>query len=367
MAARLRKEVALLVEPWQEGRKRRLLQILGKRPRAKEEPVDAPPPPPRMVESVDMCPDCDTPLLACRQESDMGCPLCLRSTSVMEMTCQHVAFGEQVHFQISSYQHPGHFKLILRQVQGRGASKLPWRAIAPRVRSFLDACDVRGDLVTNVVIRRALHALHISGEYYATMANIAEVVRGCPVPQLTDEEETKACLVYRRFYSIWEKHRPEGRINFMGYHYTGWQICRILGYTRMKYSFVLPTLNKSRELDRIFRPMCEELGLTFAPAAKLDYGIIKQIDDAACALRTEVAAPPRRRAAKRGVASRPAKRQRSDPTAGAWSSFLAPTEPQTKTTRGRHTACVSSRTRSGRKAGSGAAVAHPTPTGGRNA
>lgn len=100
--------------------------------------------------------------------------------------------------------------------------------------------------------------------YYEHMSYIMSQITGKPAPTLSREMEDQIKIMFKKIQEPFAHHCPPTRTNFLSYSFVLHKIFQLLKLKEFLCYFpLLKSREKLREQDRIWKPICKDVGWTF--------------------------------------------------------------------------------------------------------
>jgi hypothetical protein len=199
------------------------------------------------------------------QLSDMICTECGHSEYVLS---DEIGFKEEQEIDkniVYSYKRENHFNEWISQFQAKESTSVPEEVIG-QLRSEFRKQKIK-DLteITHEKVRGLLKKLD-KNKYYEHAPYIATMLGGITPPTMEQALEDRLRLMFHKIQEPFEKHKPDGRKNFLSYSYVLYKMCELLGED--KYLPCFPLLKSREKLyiqDTIWKAICQELSWEWIP------------------------------------------------------------------------------------------------------
>lgn len=210
------------------------------------------------------CTDCGKVLEKMVDASVMICPSCGTSTRYLPTTREGLAFNEDVEF-VNSYQKKNHLQELLNSVQGRETAPIPKNVIEDIQSELYKQGIVCSKDITRNKLYDVLKKLKMR-RYYKNQTSILTQLTGIKPKRMLSYEEDQINLMFGVLQKVYEKHIPEGRINFLSYPYVLYKLCELLGMCWIKPYFKLLKGNTVlHKQDSVWKKICADIGWVYIP------------------------------------------------------------------------------------------------------
>ena len=160
---------------------------------------------------------------------------------------------------VYSYRRENHFNEWVSQFQAKESTSVPQEIIETLRQEFKKQKIKELSEITHEKVRGLLKKLG-KNKYYEHVPYITTILNGIKPPTMPQALEDKLRLMFFQVQKPFEKHRPEGRKNFLSYSYILYKFCELLGED--EYLPCFPLLKSKEKLynqDRMWKAICEEL------------------------------------------------------------------------------------------------------------
>lgn len=168
----------------------------------------------------------------------------------------------------NTYHRPTHFKDMLSSLQGTFKSNIPADVMKTVTESIVSR-NLHGKKRTFSedieIVRGTLKSLNLS-KYYEKCAQMAYVILGTAVPQLTQPQEQTLIMMFEQLNAVYPKYRPKGRKNMISYKYVMLKLLEIC-----ELNDIIPAIKRIKSNDRlkiheaIWEEVCRDLNWKFYP------------------------------------------------------------------------------------------------------
>lgn len=211
-------------------------------------------------------------------ESQMACPQCGLAVTYLDATSNSMAYGDGVEFTQYHYRRESHFKDNLKALQAKRVIHIPKTTLAVILQELQVMYGVSGPQQIEVhMVRPVLkrleqqeqatkrHGVDFHALYDYSML-IYTLISGKPVPNFTPEQEANIVMLFQAIQPLFDKHRPEGRQNFINYTLCIFKFCQRLGYLdALPFLTLLKCSEKLRMQNEIMKRIFDELGWAWMP------------------------------------------------------------------------------------------------------
>ena len=216
------------------------------------------------------CSNCGHDRVQVDSESLCYCPNCGLEEALLIDTEYQSAMdgaGDSSNF---PYQRKHHFSEILSLLQARESSDIPQEVLDNILLEMKK--EGLNDLtaLTRAKVRKYLEKYSDRGfsKYYEHASLIINRLNGLPPKTMTPEMEASLNYWFNRLQEPYEMHR-QNRRNFPSYKYVLHKLCEFLGYKEFIDEFpLLKSKDKLREIDKIWKKLCDEIGIIYVSSFK---------------------------------------------------------------------------------------------------
>lgn len=213
-----------------------------------------------------ICPCGSTNVLIDEREAILICQTCALCRPYWSCS-GNLSFNEEKHMVPEgnfAYQRINHLKELLAQIQGKQQTEIP-EDILNSVRLELKKQRVTDiEKVTMAKVNKILRSLKLI-KYYEHSNYICYLITGKQPLRMAPALENKLCSMFHEIQGPWEKHKPPERHNFLSYHYTLYQMCRLLNADEFLPCFsILKSSDKLHRTNMQWKKICEELNWEFS-------------------------------------------------------------------------------------------------------
>jgi predicted RNA-binding Zn-ribbon protein involved in translation (DUF1610 family) len=216
---------------------------------------------------VDICVECGGTCVDANDEAAMYCPDCGYTIQYLDSSSNAMAYGDTVEYTAFSYKRINHLNEWLNHFQAKEATPIPDDVLC-LVMTYLKEKRIKKVEFNHV--KKALTAVCPRKYYDQAMQIWCKITNKKPI-RLDPECEEKIKLMFFRIQAPFEKHRPNGRCNFLSYPYVMYKFCQLLHYEHLlPYFSLLKGKRKLHNQEKIFKLICADLGWIFTPIQSHD-------------------------------------------------------------------------------------------------
>jgi len=197
-------------------------------------------------------------------ESNDVCTACGNSEIIL--TSKPISYKEFISYNHTydfSYKRMTHFQEWLNNFQAKENTDIPDEIINNILIQLKQERVSNLSKLTNTDIRRYLKKLKFN-KYYEHSSSILNRVNNIPPLRITDTIEAELKNMFNKIQEPFNKHKPDGRKNFLSYAYVLRKFFELLGYDEFLVYF---PLLKSREKvfthDRVWKLICKDLNWNY--------------------------------------------------------------------------------------------------------
>lgn len=211
---------------------------------------------------------CGEPMRYEKHTSTFVCQSCGMTRYTIEGTAHNLSYNDEVSSSFNTaytYTRINHLCETLNSIQAKENTTIPTEVIDALKRELRKERHIVRKDIQPQKVKTILKKLDLA-RYYEHAPTITCILNGMPPPQFSRELEDKFKSMFIAMQAPFERHRPQGRKNFLNYHYVLIKLCEILGVPQYKKYFKL--LKSPQKLfchDQIWKKMCDELGWAFVP------------------------------------------------------------------------------------------------------
>lgn len=224
---------------------------------------------PVFVPESDLCHYCNTPMTRIVSTAVLGCMTCCRVQPYLEVTPANVPFGEEVEFSNFAYKRKAHLLEWFKYIQAL-EKQVPDDEVVNKVMDYLYYnMNIRNtDNIQPKHVRIALEELEMR-TYYPNKVQIWVRITGKSVPRFSMFQQRQLLSMFDACQAPFEKHKPDGRKNFLSYSYFIYKLCELMGYDEFLPLVDLPKgEDKLRKQDALFKKICGELQWKFIRSSR---------------------------------------------------------------------------------------------------
>lgn len=263
---RLNREIKKIIVPARRTTTTPGEERVVRRPRLtnRSSPVEVEGVVPVFVPESDLCHYCNTPMTRIVSTAVLGCMTCCRVQPYLEVTPANVPFGEEVEFSNFAYKRKAHLLEWFKYIQAL-EKQVPDDEVVNRVMDYLYYnMNIRNtDNIQPKHVRIALEELEMR-TYYPNKVQIWVRITGKSVPRFSMFQQRQLLSMFDACQAPFEKHKPDGRKNFLSYSYFIYKLCELMGYDEFLPLVDLPKgEDKLRKQDALFKKICGELQWKF--------------------------------------------------------------------------------------------------------
>lgn len=130
-----------------------------------------------------------------------------------------------------------------------------------RKRRILDRNDINRKVIRSVLKHLGLN------KYYEHTSYIEYKLTDKPLPKITKEQKQVFVWMFKAIQEPFERHKPEGRKNFLSYSYVLHKFCELKMYDYLLGHFeLLKNRKKLREQDKTWKLICKDVNWKFYPS-----------------------------------------------------------------------------------------------------
>jgi len=188
--------------------------------------------------------------------------ICTECGAAEYVQCDEVGFKEEQDIEknvVYSYRRENHFNEWVSQFQAKETTSVPPELIETLRQEFRKQKIKELSEITHEKVRGLLKKLN-KNKYYEHVPYITTILNGIQPPTMPQALEEKLRLMFYQVQKPFEKHRPDGRKNFLSYSYILYKFCELLGED--DYLPCFPLLKSKEKLynqDKIWKNICTEL------------------------------------------------------------------------------------------------------------
>lgn len=160
------------------------------------------------------------------------------------------------------YKRLNHLIECLNQFQAKESIKIP-SEIFELILSEIKKNKININKLDFRKMKSILKKLRLQ-RYYEHMSYIMSQITGKPAPTLSREMEDQIKIMFKKIQEPFARHCPPTRTNFLSYSFVLHKIFQLLKLKDFLCYFpLLKSREKLREQDRIWKPICKDVGWTF--------------------------------------------------------------------------------------------------------
>tara|TARA_R110000822_G_scaffold220220_4_gene354249 strand:+ start:915 stop:1628 length:714 start_codon:yes stop_codon:yes gene_type:complete len=206
---------------------------------------------------------CGGSLLKLETDGILVCEKCAVITPFLLDTSEDLFEKKHTDVLAYCYKRLNHYKEVINQIQGKELTNMPELVIIKMkeliVKERLELKDL-----TILKTRKMLKDLKFN-KFYEHLSLIRSRL-GIPPPLFSRELESRLINLFNLIQAPFNKHVPDGRINFLNYYYVLYKLCELIGETTyLEYFPMLKDHKKIKDQDAIWAKICEELNWVFMP------------------------------------------------------------------------------------------------------
>lgn len=225
----------------------------------------SPEPSPSASENDSTCPCGSTSVLVDERQAILICQVCALCRPYWSCS-GNLSYNEEKHMIPEgnfAYQRINHLKELLAQIQGKQQTEIP-EEILSHVRLELKKLRIIDiERITMALVNKILRSLKFI-KYYEHSNYICYLITGKQPLRMAPALENKLCHMFHQIQAPWEKHKPPERHNFLSYHYTLYQMCKLLNADEFLPCFsLLKSADKLHRTNMQWKKICEELNWPF--------------------------------------------------------------------------------------------------------
>ena len=165
-----------------------------------------------------------------------------------------------------AYQKINHWKELLAQIQAKQNTEIPADVINKVKLELKKQRITHTSQVDISKVSKILRSLKLI-KYYEHANYICYLITGNPPLRLAEALENKLCSMFMELETPWEKYKPPGRHNFLSYHYTMYQMCKLLNLDGFLPLFnLLKSPEKMHKTNMLWKKICHDLRWQWIPA-----------------------------------------------------------------------------------------------------
>ena len=154
----------------------------------------------------------------------------------------------------------------LNQFQAKESTDIPKEVYDTILLELKRSCVRDLKKISSSDMKNILKSLKLH-KYYEHIPHIISKISDKHPPTLNRETESKIRQMFDQIQEPFFKHCPNGRTNFLSYHYTLHKLFQLLGLDQfMEYFPLLKSREKLRAQDAIWKLICKDLEWEFYPS-----------------------------------------------------------------------------------------------------
>jgi uncharacterized Zn finger protein (UPF0148 family) len=209
-----------------------------------------------------ICDKCNKEKVLFSSEGNYICKNCGETENIVMETENNNYKETNYEKQKYPYKKINHLKEKLNQFQSKETADVP-DEIYDIIMSDLRKKRTNPETVDPLTIRTILKK-HRQTNYYEHLQQIYCKVTNSPPITLSRDIEATIIQKFQCMQESFQKHRPEGRSNFLSYYYVLNKLFKIIGLEKHSLFFpLLKSKEKLRDQDNIWAKICRDMNWTF--------------------------------------------------------------------------------------------------------
>ena len=216
--------------------------------------------------NIDICPNCNTPLILKNIDSILLCEKCGYTEKIIinsEKTSYKDPPRESSYF---AYKRINHFNEWLAQFQAKETTDIPEEVYTGIIFELKKNKFFNINDITYKMVREILKKLKYN-KYYEHIPHIINILNGKRAPILTRQYEDQLRMMFKEIQTPFMLHCPVNRKNFLSYSYVLHKFCQLLELDDLLVYFpLLKSREKLQQQDKIWEKICISLRWEYIPS-----------------------------------------------------------------------------------------------------